>query len=281
MRKNILLPTIAILGGLAGFVLRKWQLSAGFEPDTGLAIPGAPSAIVLLIWSALIVGSFIALCWQNKERLSWDQAFDAKRNTLYLTAAILSAFLLLLSAGMEVINLSVVYHNSISADTWGGRVAAAALPPLRIFLCLLGLPCVLTWSRNLYHGLDKGKESLPLLELCLLFCVWLISDYQVRAADPVILDYLYEVFAIVFSLMGLYFIAGYSFQTGKPRRTAVFCLMGVYFSLVTLADHHSAADLLRYGFAVLFLTAHAALLLEQHPAGGTPAEVETEANDHA
>ena len=47
-----------------------------------------------------------------------------------------------------------------------------------------------------------------------------------------------------------------------------------YFSLVTLADAHSLADIFRYGFVVLFLTAHAALLLQEHPPAPEPEEAE-------
>ena len=120
------------------------------------------------------------------------------------------------------------------------------------------------------------------LELCFLFCVWLISDYQVRAADPVVQDYMYEVFAIVCGLMGIYFVTSYSFQEGKPRRTLFFCLMGAYFSLVTLADQHSLTDIFRYGFVVLFLIAHAVLLLQEHPPAPEPeAAEETETKDPA
>lgn len=276
-------PILAVLGGVVGFALRKWQLSAGFEPETGLAVPGAPAAGALLAWSVLVALALFALNWKDRDRQSWDLAFSAGQgNAFYVTCAILSGLLLLGSAAAEAVvfavNPGAVIYDGESAVA---QAASKALPPLRIVLGLLGLPCAVLWGRTVYTAdRDKGKESLCLLELCLLFCVWLISDYQVRAADPVILDYLYEVLAIVCSLLGLYYVAGYSFQTGKPRRTVFFCLMGTYFSLVSLADGRSLADLLRHGFAVLFLTAHAVLLIQQPPAEETPADTETEAQDH-
>ena len=261
------LPTIlALVGGAAGFGLRKWQLMTGFEPGTGLALPGAPATGALVAWTGLVALLVLALCWKNKERMCWDRAFaGARGNTVFMTAVILGAFLLLASAGGEGVLLSVNYQTAMVMDTFGAQAAAAALPPLRIILCLLGLPCAVWWVRSLNLGGEKGKENLALLELCFLFCVWLISDYQVRAADPVVMDYVYEVFAIACSLLGIYYIAGSSFQEGKPRRTLFFCHMGIYFSLVTLADRHSLGDIFRFGFAVLFLAAHAVLLLQEHP----------------
>ena len=128
-------------------------------------------------------------------------------------------------------------------------------------LCLGGFPCTLLWARQLSREGEGRRESLLLLELCLLFCLWLISDYQVRAADPVVLDYVYEVFAIAAAVMALYYLSGYSFQTGKPRRTLVTTMAAAYFSMVTLADGHGLSDTTRLGFVVLFMTAHAALIL--------------------
>lgn len=276
MRKHILLPALTVLAGGVGFGLRKWQLAAGFEPGTGLAIPGAPSALALMGWSALVAAALILLClrYQGPTDLA---ALDAKGNSLYLTAAVLSAFLLLVSAVTD----ALAYPDLKQAAGESASALPTALPALRLVLCAGGFLCALLWARQLYREAEKARQSLPLLELCLMGCIWLISDYQVRAADPVTADYVYEVLAIVCSLMGLYYLAGYSFQAGKPRRTMVLCLLGVYFSMVTLADGHGLADVARYAFAILFLGSHGVLLLraaEEAPAAAT--KDEREETDH-
>ena len=280
MRKKLPL-ILTLLGGAVGFALRKWQLTAGFEPDTRLPIPGAPSALLLVALSVVIAAGLLLLLWPGKGSAPAEVAFSAARdNTLYLTAAVLAGFLLLLSTGFELFTFTSAYGAAGEDVNQVSRVASMVLPPLRILFCVVGLPCTLLWARKLYRGGDV-REQLPLLELCLLFCLWLITDYQSRAADPIIMDYVYEVFAIVCSLLGLYYLAGWSFQTGKPRRTIFFCLMGSYFSLVTLADAHTGAEMARLGFAVLFLTSHAALLLHRPPytedENGAP-DAETEAD---
>lgn len=283
MEKRYLPPVLALAGGGVGFALRKWQLATAFEPETGLALSGMPATWALLGWSALVALLVICFNWKNKERMAWDRAFaGARGNAVFMTAVILGAFLLLASAGAEAVSFSVTYQMDAGNELFGAQVASAVLPPLRIGLCLAGLPCIILWVKHLNQGSEKCKESLALLELCFLFCVWLISDYQVRAADPVVQDYMYEVFAIVCGLMGIYFVTSYSFQEGKPRRTLFFCLMGAYFSLVTLADQHSLTDIFRYGFVVLFLIAHAVLLLQEHPPAPEPeAAEETETKDPA
>lgn len=288
MRKKIPL-TLALLGGAAGFAARKWQLSVGFEPDTHLPIPGAPSAMVPAVLAVLVAAAVLVLIFPNKDRQPASTAFSAAQdNAVYLTAVVLAGFLLLVSAGFEVFSFSEFYGaGSFDESNRVTRIASMVLPPLRVLFCVVGLPCAVLWGRTLYRG-EAPEEKVSLLGLCFLFCLWLITAYQTRAADPVIMDYVYEVLSIVCSLLGLYCIAGYSFQTGKPRRTVFFCLMGAFFSLVTLADGHTYAEMARLGFAVLFLSAHAALILHQPAAAAAVTEdetgaapgAETEAEDH-
>ena len=282
MRKNILPPILAILWGGVGFALRRWQLATAFEPDTGLPIPGVPATMALLVWSVLLIPALVLLCRGLGPARSWEEALDAQGSSLFLTAVVTGAFLLLVSAGAEAITLSATYRTSLSLLADGETLGwtAAVMPPLRIALCAAGFPCALAWGQRVARKSPKVRESLALLELCLLFCVWLVSDYQVRAANPVTQDYLYTIFAIVCGLLGLYYIAGWSFQSGKLRRTVVFCLLGPYFSLVTLADHHSLAEVTRFAFVILFLAAHAVLFLNPPPAGendeATPNQALTE-----
>jgi len=281
MKKKYLMPGFAVLSGVVGLLLRRWELKTAFEPDTGLPLSGMASTYALMAWSVLVVLVLIALSLREKGAWSYDVAFCAQGDTVYAVAGVLSGFLLLLSAGTELVTYPITYQTILNTTEDGSPIwLPLILPLLRIALCLLGFLCVLLIVRNLYGAKGQGREHLPLLGLCALFCVWLISDYQLRSADPVVQDYIYEVFAISTSLLGLYEIATWSFQTGHMRRTLVLSLLGTYFSLVTLADRHSLAELCRCGFAILFLTAHAALLLGEHPAGEMP-PAETEAEPYA
>lgn len=281
MGKKFLPALLALLGGGVGFALRKWQLTAGFEADTGLAIPGAPAAIALLVFSGCMALLFFFLCRGQEKSLPWHTAFAAgEQNTLAAAALILSAMLLLVSGGLEIMEYTVNGVAPYAGENAVARVAAKLLPLLRIALCLGSLPCVFFWSRAILQR-KGGNECLSTLEPCLLYCVWLVSTYQVRGVDPVVQDYLYEVLAIAAALLGLYFIAGFSFGNGKPRQAVFFCLLGIFFSLVTLADRHSMMELFRHLFAALYLTAHVLLILNHPPVEEAPTEVETEADQNA
>lgn len=281
MKKNFLLPGIAIIGGIIGFFLRKWELRTAFEPTTGLPIAGVPATYALLALSFGVAAALLLGCWKCRTSLPYDQMFYAKEQPVFLLVTVVSAFCLLVSAGAEMILYPTTYQTALLAAEEDESMSRLPmfLPPLRILLGIVGFLCVLWIARNLFRAKGKGNESLAILGLCLMFCVWLISDYQVRAADPVILDYVYEIFAICAALLALYELATFSFQTGRPRLTTVLSLLAVYFSLVTLADRHELADFFRFGFIILFLTPHVVLLLRQHPAGDSPAEME--ASDHA
>ena len=61
MRKNIILPALAVAGGAAGFLLRRWQLASAYQPDTGLFVHGAPATGALLGLTALLMAALAPL----------------------------------------------------------------------------------------------------------------------------------------------------------------------------------------------------------------------------
>ena len=267
MRKEIVLPSLAVGGGIVGLFLRRWELATAFEADTGLVTPNTPSTWALILWSAVLAVVFILLC-RGKHRPfagGYDAAFAAKGNTVYVTAMVLSAFLLLVSAVLNYMGIPAAYQEAVAAARAGnaqGTPLFNVLPRAILgLLSAISFFCVLSTGKNNYRGEGKGKFSFPLLAPAYMGCIWLIAAYQVRAGDPVRQDYIYELFAIIASLLGLYFTAGFSFERAKVFRSALFSLLGVYFSLVTLADGHELYVVLLYGFCILNLTANVTALL--------------------
>lgn len=263
MRKEIVAPAVAVAGGAVGFALRRWGLGAGFEAGTGLPISGAPSHLALIALSVAVAAVLALLCRGKKPALTgYGQAFQAKGSTLYAAAGTLSAFLLLGGAmmlGQPLLGGALVFTRLIT-----GALAVAA-----------GL-CVTATVRDNYRGGGSGKYSFKLLMPAYAFCVWLIAAYQVRAGDPVQLDYVYELFAIIAGLLGLYGAASFSFERGRTLFTGLFSLLGVYFSLVTLADGHQPADLLLYAFTIVYLLTSTVTLLHN---AARPLPVEPDEND--
>ena len=104
MRKDILLPGVAVVGGAAGFLLRRWELSTAFEPDTGLPVAGAPATWALIALTVVVAAVLAVLC-RGTHRVfpgGYDEAFGAPTNALYLTVLVAAAFLIMAwQAGTE------------------------------------------------------------------------------------------------------------------------------------------------------------------------------------
>ena len=201
---------------------------------------------LLLLCSARLAG----------ERLSRLRfALGALLGGLYAVALFLPGFGFL---GRPLCRLSAAVLMVLSfvqgTNTVYTRLLLAALAAVSFF-------CVMQTAQNSFKGLDRGKYSFTLLMPAYTCCVWLIAAYQVRAGDPVQLDYVYELFAIIASLLGLYFHAGFSFERGRVFWAGLFSLLGIYFCLTTLADPHDLATTLLYGFAILYLLSSTVTLL--------------------
>ena len=250
MRKEILLPAVAVAGGAVGFALRHWELTTAFEADTGLPIAGAPATYALIAFSVVMVALLVVLSLTAKypKFQGYNQAFSAKNNILYATVGVLSGFLLIGAGGL------MVYEFMQGTNLLYTRIIVAAMAVAS------GL-CVMTTVQSNFKGQGGGKYSVPLLIPAFAFCVWLIAAYQVRAGDPVQLDYVYELFAIITSLLALYFMAGFSFEKAKCGPMVFFSLLGIYFSMTTLADRHDWGTLALYAFSILYLLISSALLL--------------------
>lgn len=259
MLNVILLLLLALLGGAGGFLLRRWELATVFE-ESGLAVLWSTPSLALIVLSVVLVALFVLLCSKPKNTpANYSEAFGAPNNWLYLILMCLSAACVLV-AGVPGLR---------------SRGMCGTLCTLMSLMCVVSFFCILAAAWRTFRGRTL-RYSLTLLAPGYTLCLWLVSSYQKQAADPVVLDYVYQLLAIICTLLGLYFAAGFSFGRAKLRRCAVFSLLGIYFSLVTLADPHSTADRLLYLFSIVYQLATLSALLYHAFVTYTPAQtVET------
>ena len=59
MKKQSFLPLLALVGGVAAFVLRLLQNRTGFEAATGLPVPGNVPGLVLVALLAVLALMFL------------------------------------------------------------------------------------------------------------------------------------------------------------------------------------------------------------------------------
>lgn len=248
MLKVFLLPFLAVIGGVGGFFLRRWELSTAFEPS-GLVTPWTPASVLLIVLSMVLALVVAFLCRKPKNELkTYGDAFFAPGNWLYLVILALASACLLVAAFVGFRSEMTAFpRNTLHLLLW--------------MLCVIAFFCILNIALSNFRSISR-KYNVTLLIPAYAFCLWLVSAYQQHAADPVVLDYVYELFAIICSLLGLYFAAAFSFAKAKVWRCAFFSLMGIYFSIVTLADSHHRATQLMYLFAILYQLATVTVLLK-------------------
>lgn len=252
MKKILFTLLLPVACGAGGFYLRRQQLLTGFE-STGLAVPGNLYAWLLIALSLLVAAACLLLCLRRgRTPQSYSEAFSSTGNAFYLFFVALAA-LLLLAAG--------------AAGLWAFRSQGGTWPGLLQWcLCLVSAVCVLVAALNnfRYRGRrrtgGKGEYSLALLALPYTACLWLVTAYQEVFAEPVTLRYIYRILAIICTLLAVYFIAGFAFQRPRPRLCLLFSLMGIYLSIVSLADGGNWPTRLLLLASVLYLS-HTALIL--------------------
>lgn len=104
MKKPLLLPCIALVGGAAAAVLRLFQNATGFEEETGLPISGnlpGTALVILLVLLAVILTLLVRRLPENKAP-SFPADFTARDSRL-LFLPMAGLFLMGLSGVLDLI----------------------------------------------------------------------------------------------------------------------------------------------------------------------------------
>ena len=259
MRKSTYLPAAALALGAVGFGLRRWAVSAAFEPDTGLAVSGHP-AFWLLGALTILAAVGLALLCRGGRQLAEEECPLALSSvsSLHMTLAAAAAILTLLAGGASFLDLLSVFH----AVTYYDSGVLSCVNPLLLgsFAVVSGI-CLLVLARQRYQlGREVSFSFLPLIP-AFFTCFWLIDVYRVRASDPVILEYAWFFLADIALVLALYCSAGFAFRNGKPFMALYWSLLAVVFALTTAADPHSLTEYLLLAAGVLWCLAQAHALL--------------------
>ena len=271
MRKPVVLPLLAGALGCVGLVLRRWAVTSGFEPDTGLAISGHPAFLALIVLSvaSLLV---LAVTCRGGRKFTQEECPVALSlvHPLPLMLSMAAAMLCLLSGAASLLDFLSVFQTS----AYDSGFLACVTP---LFMGALGLASgvalIILGRRRHQKGGPVAFSFLPLLP-AFFACFWLIDVYRVRASDPVILDYAWFFLGAITLVLALYCSAGFAFRNGKPFMALFWSLSAVTFCLITLGDTHTVMEYLLLAAAVLWCLAQAYALLVnlEKPVLDAPAE---------
>lgn len=278
MKKQTLLPTLLLVSSVAAFGLRLLQNLYGFEPNTGLPIPGSVHSILLPLLLAVLAVIWFVLCRklpaENGLDLTFPDAFHVSRSGLLLPVA--GIFLMAVSGISDIALFILCSLSSQNVMTGDGLVSMTPFLTVGMglsprMLLILGVLTVMT-ALTLYVAVAACFRSgnrepaserkapfnffsgnlLLVAPVCLV--IRLVTIYRVNSIDPSLSTYYVELLALVFLTLAFYRLSSFAFFAGNTRRFALYAGAAVVFCFATLADGHGLTTSLFYaGNAITLL----------------------------
>ncbi len=232
--RSIILPVAALVFGLAGAILRRLELAFVYDAS-GLPITGHPLTLAMALLSALFVVILVlGAVLSVKPAPDYGSCFSGDPVACVIHTA--SGIILAAAAVAGIISAQGDLFLSLSLYL----LALAGL-----CICCHGVFCLV------------GKEGQPPSGLLLVpvfcVCIRLIYVFKGWSADPSIVDYIYELLAIILISISLFMASGFIFDSCRPRLTAAVSLCGIYFSLVTFLNVTSPDQKLFFIFSALYM----------------------------
>lgn len=294
MKKPLLLPFIALVGGAAAAVLRLLQNTTGFEEGTGLPIPGNLPATALVILLVLLAAVLILLVRRLPEKAA--PAFPADftaRDPRLLFVPMAGLFLMGISGVLDLVAglglTETLIQSAVSAADPSGMTSVVTISSPDGYSSqahlILGVLDLLA-AAGLFFAVracgTKHRHSRLrfngtwLLAPVLAMAVRLVLAYRVDSVNPALEAYYVELLALVFLNLAFYRFSSFSFDAGRTRRFALYACCAVVLCLAAFCDSSSlsarlleiGAGLCVLGFLLLHLTAASA------PSGTGSEEIE-------
>lgn len=294
MKKPLLLPFIALVGGAAAAVLRLLQNTTGFEEGTGLPIPGNLPATALVILLVLLAAVLILLVRRLPQKAA--PAFPADftaRDPRLLFVPMAGLFLMGISGVLDLVAglglTETLIQSAVSAADPSGMTSVVVISSSDGYSSqahlILGVLDLLA-AAGLFFAVracgTKHRHSRLrfngtwLLAPVLAMAVRLVLAYRVDSVNPALEAYYVELLALVFLNLAFYRFSSFSFDAGRTRRFALYACCAVVLCLAAFCDSSSlsarlleiGAGLCVLGFLLLHLTAASA------PSGTGSEEIE-------
>lgn len=225
---------VTVILAVAAFFLRRNQLKTAFD-EIGV-IPGSGRAIIWFAVAVVILFAVYAYFLRGRKKYS---AISSRWMPLLAGSCAAAALLLVgsilrLGAPMEKLALVIAVGGVVTAVCWVGTALSR-------------------YQAKPAHG------ALFLLP-AVFYVVDLVLQFRLWTRDPVILDYCFDLLALICTMCALFHLGGYSFDQGRRRITVFFTLSGVFFNAAAMAGA-PAAEFLGYLAAALWLLVNLWLLL--------------------
>ena len=224
MRKaGFFMTALALIAGAAGFFLRRQEVATVFDPHTGLASPGEPISILLMMLSGITVLLLFAFClWIPQRRLStFEEAFEDGG---------------LLSPLLTILGVLVIFATVLEAVNVPQREEFILLAHLQTAGAILSGVCLAYMA---IRGPRGGSVAVAAAVPVFWICLWLVDVHIREASNPVLLRHVYGFFALSALLLGIYYVASFAFHQGKVKKLLFTSSVAIYFTGVTMGDVHN------------------------------------------
>ena len=256
MRKDVFLPLLALLGGGAGFALRRWQMAAAYEEQTRLFRSGEPSTLALMALLVVMAALFLVLTRGGLLPGSYAQAFYCPS----------SGYMVLMTAGgllLFVAGVLGLLEGKEQLALWqsGG---SPALPVMLLLTAVLALPAgfaALTLGKGNYQSVLADNHPLLAALPAYALLPWIVSLYQDNSRQPELMLFMFTLLAVIFAELGFYSAACFAFGQPRPKLCLTTSLMAVVLLLTSLADKPSMFYAVMSLGCVLLLLAQSFALL--------------------
>ena len=225
----------AVVMALVAFVLRNVQLSRAFNENGILTGKGV---IFFSVVTALAVALFAVYSRTLKGRKKY--AAIAGQGLTELTLGCVAAILMVASGAVLLLN----------PVQQGDRLIAAGS-------VLTGICWALTAVSRRFG--KKGNALLYMVPAA-FYVVELVCRFRFWTRDPIIIDYCYDLFALISLMCAAFHLGSFCFEKGARRLTVFFSLCGLFFSAAAMV-RASASDVLGYVAAMIWLLSCLWLLL--------------------
>lgn len=237
MLERLKWPGLAVVLGVLGAILRRWQLNTAYEAG-GFLTRGAPATAALVAFLILaaavsfLLASTIRCRVPQEGRMSrWDLTFAAEGDTGYMTLMVLAALCVLAACPLLLKEAAELYAIRKATGEGDNGLLQAVLA-----VCALpGGAALILSARDSFRMKGRGRENTALLLPAVLGCVWVLAAYRANAADPVRWNYVPLVLAAVCGMLFYMACAGLSFESGHPREMLWTGAATVVTSAVALA----------------------------------------------
>lgn len=240
--RRLAVMVAAALCSVAGFLLRRIQLQTAFD---AMGLPNGKGVWPLVLVCMAVVMGALLIALKASKRDGLRENFG--RSPVALVLMLMAAGCMAAGGAYELLNAQPA-----------ANMANLLLDRLSPILSIATGLCFVSMAANWNKG--TAVSATPWLLPIVCYILRLIFRFKTWSADPIVLDYCFSLLSLVFCLLGALHIGGFAVGVGKRKSGIFFCLCGVFFCAVSLADGGFSHVLTGLG-GVCYLAANAWQLL--------------------